>query len=199
MPEAIFIRHGHTESTIEGIKGRSDVSLSEEGMKEMLMTGLLLSTQTPLPDRIVASPLIRARQSAQILNSVYKNSLPMEVSEDVNELDVGDWTGKAKALAFQEYEENWQTMHAESFESAQKRIVRELERLAQTGSKKIIVLSHSILMTLLYAMLPKTEGLPEMIPMMNGCGFVVSLEPVFQVTALFPNGILEEMKEMHLV
>ncbi len=63
----LFIRHGQTKGNREGrYVGRTDEPLLEEARKELLEKSLILKTVFS-PDVLYVSPMLRCRQTAQIL------------------------------------------------------------------------------------------------------------------------------------
>ena len=59
-------RHGQTNWNKEGkVQGLADIELNEEGIKQALTTKELLDSE-PI-DLILCSPLLRARQTAEII------------------------------------------------------------------------------------------------------------------------------------
>ncbi|MBF0578520.1 histidine phosphatase family protein [Erysipelotrichaceae bacterium RD49] len=192
MRKAIFIRHGQTQSDVTGIKGRIDVDLSQEGIQQMAMIGYILSKQGQKPDLIVTSPLKRAQVAGQIINP---GNLIQLLSEQVNELDLGQMAGQISELDLEKYEQERKQYHAESIREAIDRAMSLLNDLKDSEFQCVAIISHSILMTLLYQSLPKAQGLPASIPMLHGCGFEVSLEPEFKVINLFPDTLLDSLKD----
>lgn len=80
-----FLRHGHTEwNRAHRIQGRMDIPLDDEARLQL--------SQLQLPEpwngtKIWASPLMRARETAEIVGS------SPAISEDLREMNWGDWEG----------------------------------------------------------------------------------------------------------
>ncbi len=141
----VMIRHGRT-----GFSGRyvgsSDVELSPEGIRQMKNLRFVMNKQRP--DTILSSPMLRCRQSSEILfsetNVSYKNKL--------REVDFGSW----ERLTFQEIVEkdpdlvdSWSRhpLHfcfpnGESVKHFIDRIRRVGESIQKSSETDIIVVSH---------------------------------------------------------
>ncbi len=84
-------RHCKTEWNLEGrLIGTTDLDLCEVGWNEAKDT--LPIVEKYGFDRIVSSPLKRARQTSQYYADNLK--IPLEVHNDLRELDHGDWNGQ---------------------------------------------------------------------------------------------------------
>jgi broad specificity phosphatase PhoE len=84
----IVVRHGRTEANASGLLlGRADPELDDLGRAQAAAVAATL----PEVDRVVASPLRRAQQTAAALG------LPVETDERWIELDYGEWDGRPVA------------------------------------------------------------------------------------------------------
>lgn len=87
MNELLFIRHGATAGNLEKrYIGRTDEPLSQPGIAQLQT----LKGRLPQPEHLFVSPLLRARQSAQIL---FPHMEPTLV-EAFRETDFGIFEGK---------------------------------------------------------------------------------------------------------
>lgn len=95
-----LIRHGLTEGNEKGlyIGNRTDLPLSPFGKKELINTRN--ETEYPVVSKVYTSPLLRAKQSAEI---IYPGFTP-KVIEELTEYDFGAFEGKT-ADELQETEE----------------------------------------------------------------------------------------------
>ncbi|HUP86685.1 MAG TPA: histidine phosphatase family protein [Acidimicrobiales bacterium] len=86
----ILVRHGQTAVNAEGrLQGRIDVPLTDVGRRQAE------AASSRLPDdvaRVVTSPLLRARQTADAFG--LDASVPVDVDERWIELDYGEWDGR---------------------------------------------------------------------------------------------------------
>jgi broad specificity phosphatase PhoE len=88
---AILMRHGETSWNREGrIMGRNPVELSENGRAQVEAAAVL--ARSLQPDLIVTSPLMRARQTADIIAAAIG---AIEIKEDpaIAEVSYGRWEG----------------------------------------------------------------------------------------------------------
>ena len=88
-----LVRHGATannEARPPRLQGRrTDPALSDEGQEQSRETGRLLASQRI--EAVYTSPLLRARQTARAIAEPH--GLPVEVVDDLIEVDVGRWEG----------------------------------------------------------------------------------------------------------
>jgi broad specificity phosphatase PhoE len=90
-PSLLIIRHGETAWNRERrVMGSLDVPLTERGREQCARAAELIARFGI--DRVVTSPLVRARESADII----ARALELEVTEDPNleEVRFGRWEGK---------------------------------------------------------------------------------------------------------
>jgi len=88
----ILLRHGQTEANAQGLlQGRIDPDLDDVGRRQAVAAAQWLG---PV-DRVISSPLVRARQTAAVLTG---SSNDVEIDERFIELNYGEWerssTGK---------------------------------------------------------------------------------------------------------
>jgi broad specificity phosphatase PhoE len=85
----ILLRHGQTAVNAEGrLQGRIDAPLTELGRRQAAASAAVASSAA----RVVVSPLLRARQTAEELG--LPSSVPVDVDERWIELDYGEWDGQ---------------------------------------------------------------------------------------------------------
>jgi broad specificity phosphatase PhoE len=88
-----MIRHGETEANASHIMaGSLDSPLTALGRKQAENVREIVKTLTIKPKTILHSPLSRAKETAQIINSVL--DVPMVEDADLAELHAGDWEGR---------------------------------------------------------------------------------------------------------
>lgn len=101
MGKLILIRHGQTEMNKEGMYyGRLDVPINENGVKQAEEACKRLIEYGIDYDKIYSSTMIRAKQTAEIVN--YKN-LEIEQSPLIVEMDFGIFEG----LTYSELKEKY--------------------------------------------------------------------------------------------
>ena len=87
-----FLRHGKTLANQQGLMcgGKWDIGLCEEGVMQVKqLAGRISGHKWELPSIIYSSPLLRARETAQII-AAYLN-LPVHEVEGLREWDLGEW------------------------------------------------------------------------------------------------------------
>lgn len=86
----IYVRHGETDWNTKGkLQGWTDIPLNEKGMEQARKTTEILR-EYPF-DRIVCSPLLRAKQTAEIINE--SRGVPLEADERIKERGFGTLEG----------------------------------------------------------------------------------------------------------
>jgi broad specificity phosphatase PhoE len=91
----LLVRHGETEWNLQRrYQGRSDSPLTERGLAQADAIGRFLHA---FPDaasaRIVASPLGRARRTAEIIHRHFPAAPPPQFDDRLRELSLGSWDG----------------------------------------------------------------------------------------------------------
>ena len=106
----ILVRHGRTSANAAGLlQGRVDNELDEVGARQADQIAAALSRTGERPDRIISSPLQRARQTAQA--TAARTGLEISIDARWAELDYGDWDG----LPISEIRiSEWQSWQADS-------------------------------------------------------------------------------------
>lgn len=92
--DLILLRHGETLHNRQRRYCSDDCPLSEEGIIQMERAADKINNL--IIDRVMVSPLVRARESLDIINKYH--NFPFEVIDDIRELD----PGKLKGLTFEE-------------------------------------------------------------------------------------------------
>jgi broad specificity phosphatase PhoE len=88
-----MIRHGETEANAAHIMaGSLDSPLTALGRQQAQNVRRIVQNLSVLPKTILHSPLSRARETAQIINTTLK--IPMVEDPDLAELHAGDWEGR---------------------------------------------------------------------------------------------------------
>ncbi|SCZ60307.1 histidine phosphatase family protein [Thiohalomonas denitrificans] len=148
MTRFVFIRHGETEAVGKTLTGRAPgVRLTERGFDQVRTLAGQLKFQRL--DRLVTSPMERARQTAAAITEVHGTA--MEIDEALLEVDFGEWGG----CSFAEMEDDplWRRYHefrggiripgGEMALEIQARVVAATERLRrETPDGVIALVSH---------------------------------------------------------
>ena len=136
-----IVRHARTEANAGGrLQGRLDLPLDEVGREQAarlpsLVTGI---------DRIICSPMLRARQTASVFG------IEPTVDERWHEVDYGVWEGQRIAELPADMWHRWVTdLHfapegAESLQSMSDRVVDALESIAEEAQDHhVVVVTHA--------------------------------------------------------
>ncbi len=148
----VLLRHGETAHTRQkrfSGSGGEDPPLSEDGRAQAVASGRRLAELGGV-DLVVSSPLLRARETAQVVSDLLE--VPLEVDDDLAECGFGAWEG----LTFAQVEERWPDELAawlastavappggESFDAVLDRVRAARDRLldrAHAGT--VVVVSH---------------------------------------------------------
>jgi probable phosphoglycerate mutase len=90
--EFFMVRHGRTDGNVrQMLVGRTDIPLDDEGVRQAAAVGAYFHRQ-PRPDVIVASPLQRARNTAQAISDLV--GIPVEIEPELAELNFGTYEGR---------------------------------------------------------------------------------------------------------
>ncbi|OYX04537.1 MAG: phosphoglycerate kinase [Caulobacter vibrioides] len=170
-------RHGQTFHNREGrLQGRTESDLTPLGLMQARAMGALLHDlvrrDPPAPWRLVASPLRRARATAEAIGE--RLGLEVGFDERLVEIDVGEWSGRLREEVHGENphlmgDDAWgfQAPGGETYEAMMARLISWLDEQAAEPERRLIVVSHGVAGRLLrgaYAGLPREETLRLDIP-----------------------------------
>ncbi|GHT64875.1 phosphoglycerate mutase [Spirochaetia bacterium] len=200
-----FIRHGQSEGNIAGIlQGRLEYPLTAAGREQAAARGLSLQKMLADVDGsrtlFYASPLSRAAETAHIIAAQLKTARPgaAEIAlpppvflDDLQELDLGSWTGKILPEMPQAEPETWKRFQARSWDavpgaesaaSLYDRAVRVWTALREgakkSGAEAVIVITHH---GIIQWLIKTTFGVRTWFPLipMSNCGLSrLRVEPV---------------------
>jgi broad specificity phosphatase PhoE len=173
----LLVRHGETEWNRERrIQGRFDSPLTERGIAQARAIGRLVGT---LPDaasaRIVASPLGRARRTAEIIGAHLAAGPQLVIDDRLREISVGSWDG----LTYHDVEgrspgifdgagrHEWyfRSPDGDTYEAFAARVGEWLSE--SVGMRLLVAVTHGIVsrvMRGLYAKLPRATALTLPVP-----------------------------------
>jgi 2,3-bisphosphoglycerate-dependent phosphoglycerate mutase len=145
----LLVRHGESEWNALGRwQGLSDPPLSDLGREEARMAA---STLGDFDGLIFASPLIRARQTAEIIAKQLGERTVL-IEPDLREIDVGDFSGLTSDEIQEKMPEAWTALRegrldtfpgGESRSDFRERVQRALEGLAaRHEGAEILVVTH---------------------------------------------------------
>ena len=95
MKELYFTRHGQTVWNVENkICGTTDIELTELGRQQAMELGNKIKERRLQIDKILCSPLIRARETAQHIADA--TGIPLEIEPRLTEQNFGKYEGTAR-------------------------------------------------------------------------------------------------------
>ncbi len=158
----VYLRHGETAWNAAGLaQGRSDIPLNAVGCAQARTAGEALADRGI--DRIVSSPLARARETAAIVASRLGLD-PAVLDDDLAEVSFGVEEGRPMGGWYEDWIDGIMTPeHAESFESLGARGATALSRHLG-GAGTVLFVAHGALFRAIRAVL----GLPVHVRLANG-------------------------------
>ena len=152
--ELVVIRDGETQANAEGrYQGALDIGLNESGQRHIArLADEVAATQAPF-DRLLASPLLRTRESAAILSR--QLGLPVELVPAFRERDIGLFEGLTQVEARTRYPELWARNitrrwadappGGETIDEVIARVSQGLTKLASTmQGERILLVAHGV-------------------------------------------------------
>jgi probable phosphoglycerate mutase len=146
----LLVRHGQTPTTGAKLPGRAPgLHLADTGREQARVAGERIAV-LPKVDAVYASPLERARETAEPIARGRK--LRVRVERDLNECDFGEWTGgdlaklrrKREWKTVQRYPSGFRFPGGESFAEMQVRITGAIEKLCRRHEGGVVVaVSHA--------------------------------------------------------
>jgi broad specificity phosphatase PhoE len=168
-------RHGQTFHNREGrMQGQTESDLTPLGRLQAAAMGELLAglIDQPADWRIVASPLRRARHTAETIGA--RLGLPVAFDERLLEIDVGDWSGRLWAdlkrespELFADHAWGFRAPGGETYEAMMSRLAGWLAEQEVEADRRLIVVSHGVAGRLLrgaYAGLSQDDTLAQDVP-----------------------------------
>ena len=147
-----LVRHGQTDDNFKSIvQGRIDNPLNDVGRAQAKETGLKLKDLHINFDRIYSSPLIRAKESASIINNIL-NIGEIIVDEELTEREFGNLEGlDVSYMRWLVTNPNFKRVGYEDDEVIINRVKNAIDRISLTGNNILIVChSHTIKSLLVY-------------------------------------------------
>lgn len=145
------LRHGKTEGNVNDVmSGHQEVYLTEEGKEEVKKVSEILPSKHI--DLILASPLIRTRQTAEIVSN---GKIPIIYEEKLKSRNHGEFAGMKRCdVNLEEYWNfhlNKQYKEAESVKDVYKR-TKEVINLVKTkySDKTVLLVTHSGICRMIY-------------------------------------------------
>lgn len=172
MSELYLIRHAQSEANSKRIMAsRLAYPLTEAGQADADLIAEQLSEKVEI-SRIISSPLIRARQTADSFAKVY--NLETEEDERISEQELGKYSGMTYDQV--KKEEQYETVTSrrwnwvpdgggESYGMIADRVLSFFNSLDSESTEKILIVTHAVTFRLMRAVLENTLPLyPESFP-----------------------------------
>jgi broad specificity phosphatase PhoE len=159
-----FVRHGESEANRAGyFSGRSDSPLTERGRGQAI--ALADALEDVSFDRVVATPLSRSLDTALVI--ARRRKMPVDVVDELIEIDVGERTGKSfdEVRGLPDWKDDgfvaWPG--GESLEQVLERALRAMRRLhRESPGATVLVIGHGgvtrILASHYLGILPKLDA-----------------------------------------
>lgn len=174
-----LVRHGQTAFNAEGrYQGRLDSPLTQLGLEQASRIGHLIGSETKFEGgrTLWASPLGRARHTADIIQQVAGIAAPIQIDERLAEVSLGSWDGLTDEDIAQvspgacdgASRSDWffRSPDGEAYGEVVERLSSWLTDVRCQGGCHIVV-SHGLTGRILrgiYASLPKSEALKLDVP-----------------------------------
>jgi broad specificity phosphatase PhoE len=158
-----FLRHGETDYNAAGLsQGALDIALNATGRAQAAAAAPLLAGQGITS--IIASPLLRARETAEIVNEFLR--LPLAFEPGLHEVQFGGMEGKPLLPWFPEWlEGRFTPPNAETFGQVLSRIDLAMARILCPGP--LLIVAHGGVFRALRDLmnLPKQGLTPNAVPL----------------------------------
>ena len=147
-----FIRHGEIDSNRKKIySGRSEEALTETGRRQVKAACCKLSKVDV--DAIYCSPLVRTRQTADIIADELNWTTPIHIDECFNELKMGPWEGMAESEVEKQFPNEWAIWNStpanlsiegrETLQELQSRVTQGMRNIRQKNNyESVLVVTH---------------------------------------------------------
>lgn len=164
--EVLLTRHGQTEwNALKKVQGKADIELNGKGIEQANNTKILLKNERI--DLIVCSPLIRAIQTAKIINN--DRNIPIVFDERLYERDFGEFEGMSNTdfdyESFWSYKQNIQYQKAENIREFFQRVYSFLDDIhLKYKNKRILLVAHGGISIPVYCYF---NGIPDRDSLLN--------------------------------
>jgi len=151
------VRHGETAWNKEEVfRGRKDVPLNETGQKQAQQTGQYFENKGIA--RIFSSPLSRAIQTAEGISK--KTKIPIEVMDELNDMNFGVWEGLTLREVEKLYPEElkaWQqsphkfiASEGESLGDVRRRVTKGIQKILSNEAGPIVLVTHRVICKIIF-------------------------------------------------
>ena len=174
--EIVLVRHGESEANAAGIiQGRGDYRLNAKGREQALATATALIGFRPY--RIYTSPLLRALETAQILNRPH--NIEIITLDDLIEYNLGDFEGLSGDEILERFPSLPEDLRqgvpfhhlapgAETDQAAADRAERAFKEIQNSGLPRVIVVSHLGILDHLLRIIAREADLEDLLAALTG-------------------------------
>ncbi|MFL2860676.1 MAG: histidine phosphatase family protein [Pontiellaceae bacterium] len=157
-----FVRHAQSEANVNDIlASQLDIPLSEAGREDVNQIASKLKKISKL-DRIISSPLIRAKDTASSIATRF--NIPLETDARIIEQDLGIFSGmsykelKLRNDYMQDRSKRWTWVPdgGESYKMVAMRLDSFFKALYTAEAETILCVTHAVTMRIMKAYLQKT-------------------------------------------
>jgi len=146
MSSVYFVRHGESVWNVENkICGQTDSPLTEKGHEQAIKTAEEIKKLNIRADYIIASPLLRASETARHISEI--TGIPMRIEERLIEQNFGIWEGTSprNAVDFQEAKKEFVKRYGtgESMLQLAQRIYNVLDEIKADKEHTYIIVAHN--------------------------------------------------------
>lgn len=168
MVKIYLVRHGETDWNLAGrLQGSTDIPLNEQGKQSALKTAQYFKANGIAISTIMTSPLMRARQTAQIIADVL--AIPVIEQQALTERCFGEaegLTAKERVLKFPDQD----IPGLEDIQVVRQRVWNVLQTLATTyADESIIIVSHGGVINAILSILSNGEIGTGITKLKNAC------------------------------
>ncbi|MFE4523717.1 histidine phosphatase family protein [Cytobacillus firmus] len=166
MTTICLVRHGETDWNLKGkLQGRTDIPLNEAGILQAEECSEYLKSF--VWDALVTSPLMRAKQTAEIIN--IKIKVPLIEMEEFLERNYGDAEGLTLEERMRVYPDKIYP-NQEDQVSLRNRVMSGIEKIVEDfGERRILLVAHGAIINGILANLSNGEIGSGKTKLMNAC------------------------------
>ncbi len=163
-----LVRHGETDwNRQRKLQGQEDIPLNELGRKQAHESGIHLKNENW--DAIVASPLSRAYETAEIIQKHLNQTVSIYTIDEFKERAFGGASG----LTFQEIHEKYPNRNysgQEEWEEFKTRVFSGLEKIQNDfKGKKVLLVAHGAVINCILSVLSNGEVGSGKTKLINAC------------------------------
>lgn len=154
MTTICFVRHGETDWNVQGkLQGKTDIPLNNNGIAQAEESATFLMNESW--DLVIASPLKRAKNTAEIINE--KLNLPLILNDAFMERSFGDAEGMLLTERMAAYP-NHDYPNQEARESFENRLIKGMTEIAnEYQDKRVLLVAHGAVINAILSVISEGE------------------------------------------